>query len=570
MGPSQRRLKELSDKAETLLPAKMKQALQGRLKIKIEDLQKSLRGTMGHYDDAGIIFLDQSLFLISEPNQRQALATLLHESAHAYDRTHWNQGRPSRSSASPYFQAVSGFRGTKHTVLNYRSPDDYEKTDSQEFFAVNIEHFLLDPEYACRRPTMYRYLSLELQHRPFPQVTCTSNLAYVIPSYVDGKPPLRTMDLRRLYQVHYLLAGAGEGPISAFGHSMYRLVFCAPHRTSVGPECLQDINDHIVISFAAFVNDFRISSFGGMIGAYPSRLFFVPMSNIITEYTKSELRSLKSLPLSFSPVEAANFVKSAVEMHWSFEGDYYFLFKNCATESFFLLQSTLWKQNLVSLNPPKTPKGFEQWLYRKGLSTPEYMKNMSLAKSQGYFFESLESNYEKAYKVIKKNLNPPRRMTSLTRFFETSASYRSQLYHKMDRVAVTERQRTAAAILLLEGRFDYQLQKLKKARVDEILLSPNAGPGAPPTDLLKKAEELLGLIRAFSLPSGFLRGSNGYGLPLNQEITDVEEQSRHFQELSGIIFDQVETESKKLGVQSLEFENDIIQKNKIFALGFLN
>src|SRR5690606_21906546 len=37
-----------------------------------------------------------------------------------------------------------------------RSPDPYELTDPEEFVAVNMEYFLLDPAYACRRPALHR------------------------------------------------------------------------------------------------------------------------------------------------------------------------------------------------------------------------------------------------------------------------------------------------------------------------------------------------------------------------------------------------------------------------------
>src|SRR3546814_8886738 len=38
-----------------------------------------------------------------------------------------------------------------------RSPDPYELDSPAEFVAVNLEYFVLDPAYACRRPALHRY-----------------------------------------------------------------------------------------------------------------------------------------------------------------------------------------------------------------------------------------------------------------------------------------------------------------------------------------------------------------------------------------------------------------------------
>jgi hypothetical protein len=36
-------------------------------------------------------------------------------------------------------------------------PDSYELSSPKEYIAVNMEYFLLDPSYACRRPALYQY-----------------------------------------------------------------------------------------------------------------------------------------------------------------------------------------------------------------------------------------------------------------------------------------------------------------------------------------------------------------------------------------------------------------------------
>ncbi|EPN22216.1 hypothetical protein A259_07391, partial [Pseudomonas syringae pv. actinidiae ICMP 19070] len=55
------------------------------------------------------------------------------------------------------WQQYVGRRGEReeHNGQVARSPDIYETTSPLEFVAVNMEYFLLDPAYACRRPALY-------------------------------------------------------------------------------------------------------------------------------------------------------------------------------------------------------------------------------------------------------------------------------------------------------------------------------------------------------------------------------------------------------------------------------
>ncbi len=110
------------------------------------------------------------------------------------------------------------------------------------------------------------------------------------------KPPLGHVDPERVYEIDYLLAEANQNLVSRWGHSMLRLVICAPGRPR-GPDCRLDLDQHLVLSYRAFVGDVQLSSWDGLVGKYPSRLFVLPLAQVIDEYTKTELRGLASVPL---------------------------------------------------------------------------------------------------------------------------------------------------------------------------------------------------------------------------------------------------------------------------------
>ena len=306
--------------------------------------------------------------------RRELLATLLHELTHVYDRARlWSaeekreirrctrqeetlgriaqptdcrgqSGRRFTLSDDPRLLDLAGWpqrgqRGRReaHNGFVLRSPDVYELSNPREFVAVNMEYFLLDPSYACRRPALYRYYQQRFGWAP-EHSACAQSFAYLNAGRDFGQQPLGQLDPERVYEVDYLLAEANDNLVSRWGHTMLRLVICAPGRPR-GPDCRLDLDQHLVLSYRAFVGDLQLSSWDGLTGAYPSRLFVLPLSQVIEEYTKVELRSLASVPLKLDREEVASLVERAAQSHWSYDGQYYFISNNCAVETLKLLRS---------------------------------------------------------------------------------------------------------------------------------------------------------------------------------------------------------------------------------------
>ena len=306
--------------------------------------------------------------------RRELLATVIHEVAHLYDRARlWSpdqhllqghcrqrasnlgqiglpddcRGQTDRRftlSDDPRLLDLAGWpqrvgkRGLREqdNAQLARSPDPYELTSPLEFVAVNLEYFLLDPSYACRRPSLHRYFSEHFGWAPEP-ADCTPGYPFLNAGREFGRTPLLSLDPARVYEVDYLFAEANDAWVSRWGHSMLRLVICAPGREP-GPACRLDLDHHLVLSFRAFVDDVQLSSWDGLTGVYPSRLFILPLGQVIDEYTKVELRGLASVPLKLHPQEIRQLVERSAELHWSYDGDYYFLSNNCAVETGRLLE----------------------------------------------------------------------------------------------------------------------------------------------------------------------------------------------------------------------------------------
>lgn len=130
------------------------------------------------------------------------------------------------------WQQYVGRRGEReqHNKQIARSPDIYETDSPKEFVAVNMEYFLLDPSYACRRPMLYRYYQEHFGWAPAAKNTCAKTFAFLNAGNDFAKQPLGQVDPERVYAVDYLLAEANQNWVSRWGHSMLRLVICAPGR----------------------------------------------------------------------------------------------------------------------------------------------------------------------------------------------------------------------------------------------------------------------------------------------------------------------------------------------------
>jgi hypothetical protein len=339
------------------------------------------------------------------------------------------------------WQQYVGRRGEReqHNRQIARSPDLYEISSPKEFVAVNMEYFLLDPSYACRRPALYRYYKEHFGWAPTAKDTCSKTFAFLNAGNDFAKQPLGQVDPERVYAVDYLLAEANQNWVSRWGHSMLRLVICAPGRPR-GPDCRLDLDQHLVLSYRAFVGDVQLSSWDGLVGKYPSRLFVLPLAQVIDEYTKTELRSLASVPLNLSRDEIEGVVEHAAEMHWSYDGNYFFLSNNCAVEGLKLLRSGSNNAKLVGLDNIM-PNGLLEVLKGRGLADTSVLDDPKEALRLGYRFDSFRDRYQAMFDVLKKQL--PIKQNSVEEWLSLSAEERRPWFERADL-------RTSAALLLLE------------------------------------------------------------------------------------------------------------------------
>lgn len=488
--------------------------------------------------------------------RQELLATVLHELTHLYDRARlWSPadrlllarcrkqqatlgavGLPDicRGQAERRFtlsddprlldlagwpQAV-GRRGAREQNNRQvaRSPDLYETSNPKEFIAVNMEYFLLDPAYGCRRPELYAYLKGHFGWAPPAQASCASALPFLNAGSDFGRQPLGMIDPERVYQVDYLLAEANQNWVSRWGHSMLRLVICAPGRPR-GPDCRLDLEYSLVLSFRAFVDDVQLSTWGGLNGAYPSRLFVLPLSQVIDEYTKTELRSLASVPLTLDRAGINALVRHAAEMHWSYDGNYYFLSNNCAVETLKLLRAGTHDARLRGLDSI-VPNGLLSMLEGRGLADGSVLNDKREALRQGYLFDSFRDRYQAMFSVLRQQLPVPQQ--SVEAWLEQPANERRSWFTKADL-------RASAAMLLLEQASYRRELLLAQEEVKQRYLGARDAGDSSVGNANKTLQAILANSGFLSRPAELL-GAGGYGLPQEDELARLEQVSSERQQ----------------------------------------
>ena len=501
--------RQLLDEVEQRLPPVWKQAIQPGIVLSWDELPADVHGHAG----ARRLRLSRTLLddwmqrpadaQADDPATHAALSALIHELAHFYDRT-----GPGLLSKNARLLDLAGWQvaplrmglRTSRNSFSDRSPDAYELAAPDEFVAVNLEYFLLDPDFACRRPAMHHYFSGHFGWSP-PTNGCPAGLPYL--QAEEGEPPLLELDPARVYAIDYLLAEGNEKPMSRWGHSMLRLVVCAPGRPP-GPECRLDLSHHRVLSFRAFVGDVQISSWRGLTGSYPSRLFLLPLDQVIDEYTKVELRGLRSVPLRLEPSEIAGLLERAAQLHWTYDGRYYFISNNCAVETFKLLHDGVPRLADAPLSSI-SPTGLLDRLQESGIADASVLDDPVEAVRLGYRFEAASAHYQAMFDIARTALGLPQ--SQAVDWLALPPGERQPWLQAAD-------QRTSAALLLLE---EASLRRQELQSYDELkrhfLGRGTAGGKAPDIEAIRDFLQSGGFL---SRPSTLLP-EGGYGLPIAEE-----------------------------------------------------
>jgi len=538
----------LIEKAVELLPPLLKTRLNKTVKIeykKLDELGRTYFSTIQLSDQlkAHIVAGPERSVPNTTTSSRHktvydlALGTLVHELAHQYDHHLVHETNPYRHecaapsnesdtkpshcawysfskniSDNPQFlysiswskKEMKGRQILEEDDSTARSPYAYEFKSPDEAFAVNLEFFLMDPEYQCRRPSGYAFLAKHFQHQPFQNYNCKKGqhiLTTINSSEIMGHI-YEPLDASRIAAVHYLLAGDGDSMMSQWGHSMIRLVICAPHRKVLDEECLKDTAYHRVVSYRAGVTDLAISTMKGITGGYPSRLYIMPLLNVIHEYTQLELRELYSYPVKLNRAQISNFVQRVTEQNWTYRGKYYFSNNNCASETFNLFRNVVPENIQISELQIHTPKGVRDALIKAGLSheIPENLKT----ENGPYYWSSKKKLFQRH--IDQVSLASGVVIKDMASYFKLSLSERQIIFSK-----VMNSGKFLSSMFVLNRQTYERLSMIRNAHImNHELKKTDSEVTQLAKDMLKKD---------MHHGAEYFKGS--YGIPSDEEIYTV-------------------------------------------------
>ncbi|UGB17075.1 DUF4105 domain-containing protein [Stenotrophomonas maltophilia] len=499
LSPAQRQVasQTLAD-VQSLLPEGLLRALPAQVQVRwSDDLPVDVHGRAF----GGRIALRRDLLDEAVPGARRARrSALVHELTHVADRGGANWSRSARWRDLAGWQRKPWHLGRGDNDFRDRSPDAYERKDPAEYLAVNAQHFVLDSTFACRRPALAQWYQAHFGAPPsLPQPQCAAALPLLQAGSEEGAASLLQLDPARVYAVDYLFAEGSAQPMSRWGHSMLRLVICKPGRVP-GPDCRLDLEHHRVLSFRAFVGDVQISNWRGLTGGYPSRLFVLPLQQVVDEYTKVELRGLQSLPLRLHREEIASLLERTAQVHWSYDGRYYFVSNNCAVETAKLLQAgvpRLGEAGLAQLSP----RGLKRRLVRLDALDERVLADRSAAQAQGYYFASARDHYQQLFAVAAAQLALPAR--DVHGWLKLPARQRAPWLLQGDL-------RASAGLLLLEQAAQRRAElRARDVLKRQLLAAPDSAATRSLRALLEQGGQWL--------RPGTLLQDGGYGLPLADE-----------------------------------------------------
>jgi hypothetical protein len=579
-GPSSPGLEEFRRRLIGVLPGSLKSALEGRIVVRFEPLAGAELASLATCPAAFekvqlgkiarrlfrrtsyVLTLDQGFLREIEkgPEEslqygcghrslyRLALATAVHEIAHAYDLL----GRPLERELQDQIAGCLGQRnqedsptnecrqalGARRTVSDRlpfllvtgladtpshageRSVNPREYTSSSERLAVNMEHFLLDPEFACRRPAFHEFLASHFGHDPFPDRGCTINTKVHVAaaSFSPERWAVTSLDPSRVHEVHYLMAGRGPQIMSHWGHAMLRIVTCAPHRAAPGPDCLEDVSHHVVVSFRANVTGTTVSSWAGLTGGYPSQLFLLKMMDVVDEYAVGEGREVFSIPLRLTAEELGRLLKLVLERSWQYKNRYFFIGNNCGTEALNLLRAAVWPRPFsLYAALPVAPTGVRASLRDHGLSD-ESVLGREGARGR-YHFRSIHQTGEESFRRLTRiaqsaGVATPR--TSKQLISGSSPRQRRDLFERIQSTAPDRAQEAALCFYELELLARNQLTVLAERRALELVeQSAEARDGG-------LAERATRIQRQRSSLEPWSLAPAGYGIPGEEEFSRID------------------------------------------------
>ncbi len=324
--------------------------------------------------------------------------------------------------------------------------------DFSSMFARLKERYQYEADFVCRHPSLHYFFSetLKLSHNFDGEPTPCNTLDRVpLRSFIDSSNVMTgftDLPLHRLYQVAILQvtpSNAMKNPAGSFGHTMLRLAFCAPERAGMSEDCLKDVEHHLTVGYMGDTQNMSVSILKGLNGSYPSRLFVNKLLDVVDRYNVLENRALRVYPIDESFIDRKMLLYRIVENAYLYQGDYYYLWRNCVTELLDLLKSASNNVRLHQVSAHR-PSSFIHDLLALDMIRDEGQNPRAMPL--GYYWPEAEVDTQRILGLLR-SYDPDLQLRSFADFYRKLPKYNQQWMEKILLQAPREDKKKVANLL---------------------------------------------------------------------------------------------------------------------------
>jgi hypothetical protein len=272
-------------------------------------------------------------------------------------------------------------------------------SDPSHEFANLLAALLTDENFNCRFPGYAQYFSSRFEvegHK-----SCSEAVPFR--TVAGDKQEVVWINPNNVSEVHLVLAGKGKTFASRFGHIGLRLIVCPEGGPKNSESCDLNVQQHLVLSYRAHIDDFQISNLKGLMGSYDAYLFAHDFIDTYRQYAIGEFREIKSAPLNVSAAERVSLIRAMSQVHWGFSGQYKFFTNNCANLMQRALSTLIPRFKVGDLAEEFwRPDRYFAGIMATDFVNSELLDNLSTAEEGGYYFPSTRPIYEEAFQNLSK------------------------------------------------------------------------------------------------------------------------------------------------------------------------
>ena len=204
--------------------------------------------------------------------------------------------------------------------------DKREFESPERTLEANLDHFASDPEYPCRRPLMYEYLSRKLGvDKPS---TC-SFATRILPEFSSEAFDLNPDEIS---EADFVFTAGSTSNRKHMGHVELRLVFCVGAIDEA--KCKEDPRRSVIVSYDAGSSVYILSAWSAwrfITKGYRSEFGLYTTNEMLREYTTLQFRPLFEVKLNLTQDELRRIALKALEDYWTHQGLFRFVSNNCVT-----------------------------------------------------------------------------------------------------------------------------------------------------------------------------------------------------------------------------------------------